>query len=300
MLFKRTAQFRRNTQAADGAARPRGRRARSGFAWVAKSPAALVVAVLVLAGLSTAALAQRDREGFRGFRGGRVRTLPNTPYDGRFTFVRISYDTAPGGYWYRGQPSWSHGYPVAEENLMKIMNEVSYLGANDAKFNTLALDDPELFKYPLAYLIEASWWNMTDSEAAALRAYLQKGGFVIIDDFKVTGDFGSRGWEPFAANMKRVIPEGRFVEMDTSHPIFHSFFEIHTLGNFPQAYNAGAPVFRGLFEDNDPNKRLQMIVNYNTDISQYWEWSGQGLRPFDETNEAYKLGVNYIIYAMTH
>ena len=76
---------------------------------------------------------------------------PNTPYDGRFTFVRINYDTAPGGYWYRDQPAWSHGYPVAEENLMKIMNEVSYLGANDEKFNTLALDDPELFKYPLVY-----------------------------------------------------------------------------------------------------------------------------------------------------
>ena len=59
-------------------------------------------------------------------------------------------------------------------------------------------------------------------------------------------------------------------------------------------------VFRGLFEDNDPSKRLLMIVNYNTDISQYWEWSGRGLRPFDETNEAYKLGVNYIIYGLTH
>ena len=262
-----------------------------------RRPAALLAAAMLF-GLGVAALAQRD--GFGGFRGGRIRKLPNTPYDGRFTFVRINYDTAPGGYWYRNQPAWSHGYPVAEENLMKIMNEVSYLGANDEKFNTLALDDPEVFKYPLIYLIEVSWWRMTDAEAAALGAYLKKGGFVIVDDFKAEGDFGSAGWAPFLDNMRRVIPEGRFVDMDTSHPIFHSFFEIHTLGNFPQAYNAGAPVFRGLFEDNDPTKRLQMIVNYNTDISQYWEWSGRGLRPFDETNEAYKLGVNYIIYGMTH
>ena len=72
------------------------------------------------------------------------------------------------------------------------------------------------------------------------------------------------------------------------------------LGNFPQAYNSGPPIFRGLYEDNDPKKRLMMVVNYNTDISQYWEWSGRGLRPFDETNEAYKLGVNYIVYGMTH
>src|SRR5687767_890135 len=122
------------------------------------------------------AFAQR---GFAGVRG--VQMLPNAPYDGRFTFVRINYDTAPGGYWYRNQPAWSHGYPVAEENLMKIMNEVTYLGANDEQFNTLALDDPEVFRYPLIYLIEVSWWRMTDTEAAALGAYLNKGGFVIVD-----------------------------------------------------------------------------------------------------------------------
>jgi Domain of unknown function (DUF4159) len=96
------------------------------------------------------------------------------------------------------------------------------------------------------------------------------------------------------------LPGARFVDMQASHPIFHSFFEINSLEDFPQAYNAGRPIFRGLFEDNDPAKRLLMIVNYNTDVSQYWEWSGQGLRPIDDTNEAYKLGVNYIIYGLTH
>jgi uncharacterized protein DUF4159 len=266
-------------------------------------PALLAIIAVLILGLSVAALAQRRGRG-RGFgnTGSRMLRgqLPNAPYDGRFTFVRINYDTAPGGFWYRGLPAWSHGYSVSEENLMKIMNEVSYLGADDEHFNTLALDDPEIFKYPLIYIIEVSWWNMTDREGAALREYLQKGGFVIVDDFKAEGDFGSSGWVRFAENMKRVMPEGRFIDMDTSHPIFNSFFEIKSLTNFPQAYNAGQPIFRGLYEDNDPSKRLQMIVNYNTDISQFWEWSGRGLRPFDQTNEAYKLGVNYIMYGMTH
>ena len=252
--------------------------------------------VLLLAG---AALAQR--RGFGGFGGrDRFQLQPNAPYDGRFTFVRVNYETAEGGYWYRGLPAWAHGYPIAEQNLMKIMNELSYLGANEEQINTLSLDDPELFKYPVAYIIEVSWWTLTDRQAAALRAYMQKGGFVIVDDFKAKGDFGSPGWQVFEENMQRVLPGARFVEMEATHPIFRCFFEIETLENFPQAYNAGRPVFRGLYEDNDPKKRLQMIVNYNTDISQYWEWSGRGLRPFDETNEAYKLGVNYIIYGMTH
>src|SRR5207244_9095292 len=102
------------------------------------------------------------------------------------------------------------------------------------------------------------------------------------------------------ANMKRVIPDVRFFDMEASHPIFHAFFEIDRLDIVPQAYNSGRPVFRGVFEDNDRSKPLQMIVNYNTDISQFWEWSSVGLRPLDQTNEAYKLGVNYVMYGMTH
>jgi hypothetical protein len=259
-------------------------------------PTALVT-IAVLLCLAAGVFAQRR---FFGGWASREPTIHNIPYDGRFTFVRVKYTTAPGGYWYRGMPSWAHGFPLAERNLMKIMNEVGYLSAHDDDINVLALDDPELCKYPVAYIIEVSWWTMTDGEGAALRAYMQKGGFVIVDDFKMTGDFGSPGWEVFEANMKRVFPSARFVEMDPAHPIFHSFFEINSLDNFPQAYNAGRPIFRGLYEDNDPRKRLMMIVNYNTDISQFWEWSGRGFRPFDETNEAYKLGVNYLIYGLTH
>jgi len=224
---------------------------------------------------------------------------PNVPYDGRFTFVRVRYRTAPGGFWYRGLPAWAHGYPVAERNLMRIMNELTYLGARE-DINTVTLDDPELFKYPVAYIIEVSWWDMTDAEATALRAYMQKGGFVIVDDFKATGDFGSLGWEPFEANMRRVMPEARFFDLQPSDPIFHSFFDVITVDAFPQAYNRGLPVFRAIYEDNDPRKRMMMVINYNTDISQFWEWSGRGLRPFDQTNEAYKLGVNYLMYGMTH
>jgi hypothetical protein len=184
---------------------------------------------------------------------------------------------------------------------MRIMNEVSYLGPRVEEITTLKMDDPELCRYPIAYVIEVDWWEMTDGEATALRTYMEKGGFVIVDDFKPRGARGGRGagWEVFEANMQRVIPEGRFVDLDLSSPIFHTFFEIKSL-DVPQAYIAGKAVFRGLFEDNDPTKRLKMIVNYNTDVSQFWEWSGRGLRPIAETNEAYKLGVNYIIYGLTH
>jgi hypothetical protein len=261
-----------------------------------------LLAAFVLSAAAATAMAQRRFDDFGEYP--RVPAIHNIPYDGRFTFVRIKYETAPGGYWAGGRPSWVHGYPIAEEHLMKIMNDISYLAPHTDDANALTLDDPDLFKYPIAYIIEVGWWTLSDREAEALRAYIQKGGFVIVDDFKVLGWRGldSGGWDPFEANMKRVLPGVRFFEMADSHPIFHAFFEIDNriLDDFPQAYNSGRPIFRGVYEDNDPRKRLVMIVNYNTDISQYWEWSGRGLRPVDDTNEAYKLGVNYLIYGMTH
>jgi hypothetical protein len=166
--------------------------------------------------------------------------------------------------------------------------------------DTLSLEDPEIFKYPLLYIIEVSWWRITDREASNLRAFLDKGGFVIVDDFKTAEWRGGRGWDQFAENISRVKPDAKFIDLDISHQLFNQFFQITSLEIFPQAYNAGRPVFRGLFEDNDPAKRMQMFVAYNTDISQFWEWSARGFRPIADTNEAYKLGVNAIIYGMTH
>jgi hypothetical protein len=234
-----------------------------------------------------------------GFFRERVALRKNIGYDGRFTFVRVNYTTAPGGYFYGGQPAWAHGYPLAEQNLMAIMNEVTFLGPHVEEINSFRFDDPELARYPIAYVIEPDWWTMTDSEAEALRGYLQRGGFLIVDDFKGRNYRAGGGWETFESHMRRAIPGARFVDLDVSHPIFHSFFDIQSL-KIPQAYVAGDPIFRGLFEDNDPDKRLQIIVNFNTDISQFWEWSGTGLRPISDTNESYKLGVNYLIYGLTH
>lgn len=256
----------------------------------------IVVAATLCVCLAGVSLAQRR------FFYAREPRVENIPYDGRFTFVRVRYKPAPGGYWAGGFPSWAHGFPLAERNLMRIISDICLLDSHVDDINVLTLDDPELFHYPIAYIIEVGWWTLTDKETAGLRAYLQKGGFLIVDDFKVEGWRGvpGGGWQPFESNIRRVLPDVRFFDMKPSDPVFHSFFEIKALDNFPQAYNSGRPIFRGVYEDNDPRKRLMIIVNYNTDISQFWEWSGRGFKPVDETNEAYKLAVNYLMYGMTH
>jgi hypothetical protein len=99
--------------------------------------------------------------------------------------------------------------------------------------------------------------------------------------------------------MERVLPGEQPVALTLDHPIFHAFFDIPTL-NFVQYYDRGTPIFYGMYPHNDGSKPLQLIANFNNDVSEYWEYSDTGFTAIDLSNEAYKLGVNYVIYAMTH
>jgi hypothetical protein len=260
--------------------------------------AALLAAAGTIAALAVTLAAQR---GFRGFQMSYEPDVSNVPYDGRFTFARLKYQVGPGGYYYYGMPAWAHGYNRAEDNLTRILNSISAVHPRLDQSNVFGVDDPELTKFPIAYMTEAGFWEMTDKEAAAFRAYLLKGGFVIFDDFRPPPR-GGGGWEQFEFNMHRVLPDAHIVDMSPTDPIFHVFFDIDSFDIIPQAYDGpnGRPIIRGIYEDNDPSKRLMAIINFNTDVSEYWEFSGQGLMPVDDSNEAYKLGVNYIIYGLTH
>jgi uncharacterized protein DUF4159 len=235
----------------------------------------------------------------------------NIPYDGRFTFARIKYTPCCGsmGYYYRGLPGWAHGYVPdprrgsgqAEGNLMKIMDEVTYLHPHTDGTVVYGFDDPGLFKFPVAYMAEPGFWTMNDKEAAGLRAYLKKGGFLILDDFRHDGDpRQGGGWDNMEGNVRRAIPGAQLLPMNPSMVVFDSFFKIESFDVIPQDYDRDRPEFFGLFEDNDPNKRLMMIVNYSTDVSNFWEFSATGFRPIEDSNQAYKLGVNYIMYGITH
>lgn len=224
----------------------------------------------------------------------------NAPYDARLTFCRLTYETGRGGYYYYGLPAWAHGYPTAERSLMKILEGVTgIIKPRMDKTNVIAIRDPEMFRYPVAYVTEAGYMKLTDAEVRALREYLLKGGFIIFDDFRTSR--GNDGWENFSRVMRQVMPEGRLVQLDGANPIFHSFFEIPSPRDFISCYDrAGAPEFWGIYEGNDTSKRLLFVANFNNDIAQYWEWSDTGLTPIDLSNEAYKFGVNYMMYGLTH
>lgn len=214
---------------------------------------------------------------------------PNVRYDGRFTFVRVKFEPLGGG----RDLKWDHDYPTSETHFMKILDEVSTMKPRLDGSDILSFADKELFRYPVAYVSEPGFWTMSPEELAGVRAYVNKGGFIIFDDF------AGRHWLNFEEQWRTAFPNLVPVQLDKSHPIFDSFFRIENL-DMSHPYFGIKSEFWGAYEDNDPAKRLVMIANFNNDIGDYMEFSDQGLLPIPLTNEAYKLAVNYVVYALTH
>ena len=267
--------------------------------------------IVVFAAAMSVATVARAQGGGGGFRFGSLTDCPdppmtkNVPYDGQVTFVRLRYKGSPGNCYYRGEPSWAHGYGypekgTAEMNLMKIVSEISVLRPHIEATNVVAIDDPQLFRYPVAFLVEAGYLTLSEKEVLALRKYLERGGFLIIDDAREDAFRGQSGWANMVSMLQLVLPGLHPIDLDVSHPIFHAFFDIPSFDIVRQFYDQGPPVFRGIFEDNDPKKRLMVMINFNTDVSNFWEYAALGFRPMEESNEAYELGVNYLFYALTH
>jgi hypothetical protein len=226
----------------------------------------------------------------------------NLPYNGAFTFARVQFQPSrwgPGRYAWGLDLKWNHDYPRADERLPEILSEVTGIDANLGGSNIVQVGDPELFDYPWAYMCEVGFLTLTESEVENLRNYLLKGGFMVIDDF-----VGPYHWYNFEDQMNRVLPGMRFIPIDDRHPIFHAFFDLDDLsfggGQYRGFNGGGSPRYYGLFEDNDPSKRMMMIVNFDNDIGEYWEFSDSPYLTIDLTNDAFKLGVNYVIYSTLH
>lgn len=252
---------------------------------------ALAVAALLVAG----AIVYAQDLGF-GREPHPLSTSGNVEYDGRVVFVRLRYNAGfSGGFGRRGgrDPGWAHDYPTADIHLMKIVSELTVAGPRTDGSNILSLDDPELFRYPIAYMSEPGQWYMSEAEAVGLRNYVLKGGFLIFDDFR------GYDWYNLEEQMRRALPDLHWVQLDATNPVFHSFFEIDSLDILP-SYGGVMPTYYGIFEDNDPRKRLVAIANRDGDLGEYWEYSDLGINPVDLSNEAYKFGVNYFIYGLTH
>ena len=246
----------------------------------------LAAALLLLLVLPLILDAQRGRGGFRTSMFGPPRPAE---YDGQFTLARLYYDRYPG---------WSYDWPEMESHLGRILQHLTTIRAQHERPNIFRMDDPELLKFPVAYLSEPGYWYPSDEEAAGLRTFINKGGFLIVDDFHFPEE-----WAVFDIAMHKVLPGAQIERLQLSHPVFNSFFPIKSL-DVPYPGRLGEMglmgEFYGIHDTIDPSNRLMVVINYNIDIGDYIEWSPNGLYAVAPTNEAYKFAVNYLIYGLTH
>ncbi|MCG8468560.1 MAG: DUF4159 domain-containing protein [Gemmatimonadetes bacterium] len=216
-----------------------------------------------------------------------------------FYFTRGIYTGGRG--WGRG--SWATDYPKADRQFLFILNRLLTLLDLHEWENPVALDDPELRRFPFLYILEVGRMNLTEPEVEGLRGYLEAGGFLVVDDF-----WGDWAWENFSYQMARVLPDRKIREIPLDHPIFHQFYDITEILTVPNVGNGmrgppydecyGCPPrIYGIFDDND---ELMVVINWNTDLGDAWEWSENPYYPIDRSNYAYELAINYIIYALSH
>jgi len=233
-------------------------------------------------------------------------TAPDDRYAGlQWRFVRIKYHYVTEGTRiqdeFNGEP-WLIDGPAAEQNLSRRIKTATAIDVQDP--TVLTLDDPRLFTYPWIYFVEPGNLKLTDTDAKTLREFLLRGGTATFDDFH-----GPFEWEHFAGEMKKVFPDREIVEIPKDHPVFSCFYKIDGypqvagLGSFMagRSWEKGGYVahLRTIFDDTN---RPMLFINWNTDMGDGWEWSNAEDYPgyIKYTSMAYRMGINEVVYALTH
>ena len=217
----------------------------------------------------------------------------------QFYFTRAAYT---GYYRFRDFRSWSVDFPKADRQFLIGLRRLTNLDAYELE-NPVRLTDPELGKYPFLYTVEVGYMALTEGEVEGLRRYLQAGGFLVVDDF-----WGTMEFENFEAQFQRVLPGYPIVDIPLTHPIFNCFYDVKEIVQVPnvgQGMQGGPtwesdgyyPEVKGIFDDRG---RLMVVVNWNTDLGDAWEWAENPYYPLRFSTYAYQMGVNFIIYAMSH
>jgi len=273
-------------------------------------------AVLLAALAAVAALAQRFGGGF----GGGIRhrdegPRPEFPTGAEFHFIRTEYTDLPQfhrrfGFASRGATGegwWIVDWPDADEHFSMGVQRLTRIHTGDPRH--LRLTDPQLFDYPWIYATQTGWWGLSDAETKCLREFLLRGGYLVVDDF-----WGPEQWEIFRLTMDRVLPNRPIVDLAHSDAVLHVLYDIEEKdltwipgtrhlrrgpgGAITVQQPAGtAPAWRAIFDDRN---RMLVAVNFNTDVGDAWEYADSPDYPEAMTTLAYRYGLNYLIYSMTH
>lgn len=219
-----------------------------------------------------------------------------------FYFTRAAYSGGGGGFRRWRRQSWATDYPKSDRQFLIVAERLTGLDMFMEE-HPRELTDEHLNRFPFLYALEVGGMSMTPEEATALRDYLLRGGFLVVDDF-----WGTYEWEIFEYEMQKVLPEYPIVDVPLDHEIFHTFYDIDEIIQVPDVNNGRRgwatherdgyePFVKGIFDEEG---RLMVIINWNTDLGDAWEWAEDPYYPLRYSTYAIQMGVNFIIYAMSH
>jgi hypothetical protein len=190
-----------------------------------------------------------------------------------------------------GHMGWSHNYPESEVHLNEFIDRTTRVDVEPDSYRLLELSSEEIFKYPFAYISEPGEMEMTEAEVANLREYIDRGGFILIDDFDT--------WhmDNLREEMRRVFPDRQFVRLTIDNPIFDLVFKVEDLDSMAPYVAGDDPVYYGFNNDHD---QIAIVALHNNDLANFWEWYGLPQYPLKPATDAFRLGSNFIVHAMTH
>ncbi|MFB3779160.1 MAG: DUF4159 domain-containing protein [Bryobacteraceae bacterium] len=220
---------------------------------------------------------------------------PNARF-GRFRGFRGLID------WRDGYTSWTQDYPRADRHFTQALRRLTRIHVRSAEQPVNLDDGDDVFNYPWLFAGEMGDWQLTDAQVSKLREYLLRGGFLMLDDF-----WGTEEWLRFAESMRRVFPDRPIVDIDNKDPIFHVVYDLDERYQLPGQWalargttyrnDGSVPYWRGIYDDKG---RLMVAICFNSDVGDSWEFADDPKYPEKYSALGIRLGVNYVLYAMTH
>jgi len=225
------------------------------------------------------------------------------PADGNekteYVFARFRYPSMRGGYY--GWGGWATDYPKADRQYLQGVRRLTRLHTRSME-EVVDLEGDKIYDYPWIYAVEVGRWGLNPRQAQKLRDYIDRGGFLMADDFH-----GPYEWEIFMDSLSRVFPDQPVVDMESSDPAFHVLYDLDKRFQIPGIHYIGTgvtyekggiePKWRGV---HDKKGRLVVAICHNMDLGDAWEWADHPRYPEPYASLAYRVGINYIIYSMTH